>query len=59
MRYVAVGLAFGLAWAAMMVARGETSEPIALTTAVVICGLFGAALWGARALLLRWRARDD
>ncbi len=57
MRYIAVGLAFGLAWAAMQVVRGDTSEPIVLAAAVVICGLFGAVLWGIRSLVLRWRQR--
>ena len=57
MRYIAVGLAFGLAWAAMQVVRGETSEPVFLAVAVVICGLFGAVLWGIRSLALRWRHR--
>jgi len=55
MRYIVVGLAFGLAWAVMQVARGETSEPIALIAAVVVCGLFGAVLWGIRSLALRFR----
>ncbi len=58
MRYIAVGLAFGLAWAAMQVVRGETSEPAVLAVAVVICGLFGAVLWGIRSLALRWRRRS-
>ena len=57
MRYIVVGLAFGLAWAAMQVVRGDTSEPIVLAAAVVICGLFGAVLWGIRSLVLRWRQR--
>ncbi len=52
-----VGLAFGLAWAAMQAVRGETSEPVVLAVAVVICGLFGAVLWGIRSLALRWRRR--
>ena len=57
MRYIAVGLAFGLAWAAMQVARGEASEPAVLVGAVVMCALFGAALWAVRSLVLRWRRR--
>ena len=57
MRYIAVGLAFGLVWATMQVVRGETSEPAALAAAVVICTLFGAVLWGLRTLVLRLRRR--
>ncbi len=57
MRYILVGLAFGLAWAAMQVVRGETSEPAVLAGAVLICGLFGALLWGLRSLALRLRRR--
>lgn len=57
MRYIAVGLAFGAAWAAMQIARGE-DEPVVLAAAVVLCGLFGAALWGLRALVLGWRRRS-
>ncbi len=57
-RYIAVGLAFGLTWAAMQVARGEAAEPVALAGAVVLCTLFGALLWGMRSLVLRWRGRS-
>ena len=57
LRYIAVGLAFGLAWAAMQVVRGEASEPFGLVVAVLICGLFGAVLWGIRSLVLRLRHR--
>ncbi len=57
MRYIVVGLAFGLAWAAMQVVRGDTAEPAVLAAAVVICGLFGAVLWAIRSLVLRWRRR--
>jgi len=54
-RYIAVGLAFGAAWVAIQIARGEPGEPAALAAAVVLCGLFGATLWAMRALVLRWR----
>jgi hypothetical protein len=55
MRYVLVGLAFGLAWAAMQLFRDQPIEPAAMIVAVAACGLFGAVLWGIRALTLRWR----
>ena len=57
MRYIAVGLAFGLAWVAMQVVRGDGSEPAVLAGAVIVCGLFGAVLWGIRSLVLRWCQR--
>ena len=53
MRYIAVGLAFGCAWAAIQYFRGELTAPAALAGPVVLCGLFGALLWGARAALIR------
>ena len=57
MRYIAVGLAFGLVWAVMQVVRGDTAEPAMLVVAVIVCGLFGAVLWGIRSLALRLRRR--
>lgn len=53
MRYVAVGLAFGCGWAAIQYFRGEVTEPAALAGPVLLCGLFGALLWGLRAALIR------
>ena len=57
MRYIAVGTAFGCAWAAIQYFRGEVTAPAALAGPVVLCGLFGALLWGLRAALLRLAAR--
>ena len=57
MRYIAVGLAFGLVWAGMTFVRDDTTEPVVLAGAVTMCGLFGAVLWGVRTLLVRWRQR--
>ena len=53
MRYIAIGLAFGCAWAAIQYFRGEVTAPAALAGPVVLCGLFGALLWGVRAALIR------
>jgi len=55
LRYIAVGLAFGLVWAVMQVVRGDTTELAMLVVAVLVCGLFGAMLWGIRSLVLRLR----
>lgn len=55
MRYILVGLTFGVAWAAIQYARG--TQPPEVAVLVILCGVFGALLWGARALLLRYRGR--
>ena len=57
MRYIVVGLAFGLVWAGMTVVRDDTTDSVMLVGAVTMCGLFGAVLWGVRTLLVRWRGR--
>ena len=53
MRYIAVGLAFGCGWAAIQYFRGEITGIVALAGPVLLCGLFGALLWGVRAVLIR------
>lgn len=53
MRYIAVGLAFGCGWAAIQYFRGEIAGIAALAGPVLLCGLFGALLWGLRAVLIR------
>ena len=58
MRYIAIGLAFGVAWAAIQLLRGEMTAPVQLAVPIVLCGAFGAALWGVRALILRLTRRS-
>ena len=53
MRYIAVGLAFGCGWAAIQYFRGEVTAVPALAGPILLCGLFGALLWGLRAALMR------
>ena len=53
MRYIAVGLAFGCGWAAIQYFRGEMADIPALAGPVLLCGLFGALLWGLRSVLIR------
>lgn len=55
MKYVLVGLAFGLMWAAIQYSRGTVRDPVALIGPVLLFGLFGVLLWGLRTLLLRLR----
>ncbi len=57
MRYIAVGLAFGGGWAAIQYFRGEVTAIPMLAGPVLLCGLFGALLWGVRAAVLRLAAR--
>ena len=55
MKYVVVGLAFGLSWAGIQYFNGAITEPAALAGPVVLFGIFGAVLWGIRTLVLRLR----
>lgn len=57
MRYIVIGLAFGLAWAMMQYTTGAITEPVKLAGPVLLCGAFGALLWGARAAVLRLARR--
>ena len=58
MRYILVGLAFGLAWAGMQYARGEITDPVALAGPVILFAVFGAILWGIRVIVLLLRGRQ-
>lgn len=53
MRYIAVGLAFGCAWAAIQYLRGEMTALAQLAAPVLLCGAFGALLWGVRVAVIR------
>lgn len=55
MKYVVVGLAFGLSWAGIQYFNGAITEPAALAGPVLLFGIFGAVLWGVRALIVRLR----
>lgn len=55
MKYIGVGLVFGLIWALLMWARGDLESPVAAIGPIILFGAFGAVLWGARALLLHFR----
>lgn len=55
MKYIIVGLAFGLGWAGIQYFNGAITNPVALAGPVLLFGIFGAVLWGIRALVLRLR----
>ncbi len=57
MKYIVVGLVFGLVWAGVQWGRDEVTEPVALAVPVIFCGAFGAVLWGLRVLVLRLRGQ--
>ncbi len=59
MRYVLIGLAFGAAWAAVQLLRGDmTGGPVQLAVLVVLCGAFGGLLWAIRVVILRLARRS-
>ena len=58
MRYVLVGLAFGAAWAATQLLRGEPGAPAGLVLPVLLCGAFGGLLWALRVLVARLARRS-
>lgn len=57
MKYVLVGIAFGVAWAAIQYSRGTITDIVALLGPVLLFGLFGAVLWGLRVLIVKWQGR--
>ncbi len=54
MRYIVIGMLFGGVWAIIQMARGDITDPAALAIPVLFCGMFGAILWGVRALVRRF-----
>ena len=57
MKYVLVGLAFGLLWAAIQYTRDTVTEPAALLGPILLFGLFGLVMWGLRVLIIQIRKR--
>lgn len=58
MRYILIGIAFGMIWATLQWSREEITAPAALLGPVLLCGIFGALLWGVRTLVIRFRGRS-
>ncbi len=57
LRYVAIGLAFGLIWAAMQYANGQIRDIATLIGPVVVFGLAGLLMWGLRRAVIALRNR--
>lgn len=58
MKYIAVGLIFGIAWAAIQYSQGEFTKFAELGGPVLLCGAFGAVLWLARVIYLKLAGRE-
>lgn len=56
-RFVAIGLAFGLIWAGMQYAKGEITDPAVLAGPVVMFGLAGVLMWALRRIVNYFRGR--
>ena len=48
LRYVLIGLAFGLAWAVMQIANGQVRDFYALAGPVLVFGFAGIVMWCLR-----------
>ena len=57
LRYVAIGLAFGLIWAAMQYANGQIRDVATLAGPVIVFGLAGLVMWGLRRAVIALRNR--
>lgn len=55
LRFVTIGLAFGLVWATMQYINGHIRDFTALAGPVVVCGGAGLLMWGLRKLVQRLR----
>ena len=56
-RFVVIGLAFGLVWAAMQYIKGDIRDPVALAVPVIVFGAFCIVTWGLRRVVLLLRGR--
>ena len=55
LRYVIIGLAFGLIWATIQYANGQIRDVAALAGPVLVFGVAGLLMWGLRRLFVRIR----
>lgn len=57
LRFVAIGLLFGVVWAGMQYIKGDVTDPVALAVPVIFFGFAGIVMWGLRRLVLTLRGR--
>jgi hypothetical protein len=56
-RFIIIGLAFGLVWATMQYINGQIRDITALIGPMVVFGGAGLLMWGLRKLVQRLRGR--
>lgn len=57
LRYVAIGLGFGIIWAAMQYLNGQIRDIPTLIGPVIVFGLAGVLMWGLRRAVKALRGR--
>lgn len=57
LRYMTIGLAFGLIWATMQYINGQMRDIAALAGPIVVCGAAGLLMWALRRAFVRFRNR--
>ena len=56
-RYVLIGLGFGLIWAAIQYANGNVTDLNILAGPVIVFGAMGLVMWGIRRVVIALRNR--
>jgi hypothetical protein len=57
LRFIIIGLAFGLIWAVMQYTNGQIRDIPAMIGPVLVFGCAGLLMWGLRKLVQRLRGR--
>lgn len=57
LRYVMIGLGFGVIWAAIQFSNGQVRDPVALIGPLVMFVIFGFLMWLLRRLVVWIRSR--
>lgn len=56
-RFVTIGLAFGLVWATVQYVNGQIRDFTVLVGPVLVFGAAGLLMWGLRQAVIRFRNR--